>query len=164
MGDRRGRIDRPPAVEPEARPGAVAPFPIERRVDLFALHPGPAVGQPVTRFGIAAIGDERDPFAIGHGAIGDRMRVKQGFMPGTFAVEGEIVTAMSDLDEATGMVDPADRARHLYRNLARAGPDGGLDRVFRKQMQDVRQQQLLMLLLVMAAQPHQIARFLGQVG
>ncbi len=164
MRHRRRRIDRAPPVEPEPRPAPVALFPVHRRDDAFRLHPGPAIGEPVARLAIAAIGNERRPFAIGHRPVGDRVTREQRVVPRRLAIEREAVAVMPHPRDPGVAFDPADRARHLDRHLARRGPDRGLERIFRKQMEDVGHQQFLVLLLVMTAQRHQLARRLGQVG
>src|SRR5690242_16227871 len=112
----------------------------------------------MARLAIAAVGNERRPLAIGHGTVRDGVRVKQGAVPGTYAIEREMRAVMADLDHAAGMLDPARRTGHANWYLARAGPDRGLDRIFRKQMKNVGQQQFLVLLLVMTAEPDQFAR------
>ena len=162
--NRGRRIDRAAAIEPEARPPALAPLPIERRGNPLGAHPGPAIGQPVPRILIAAIGDEIGPFAIGDGTGRQRMRAEQRRMTRPLAIEREIVAHMPDLGHRGSTFDPAKRPRHFHRHFPRRGPDRGLDRVLRHQMQHIGNQQFLMLLLMMAAKRHQIARGLRQIG
>ena len=60
------------------------------------------------------------------------------------------------------MLDPANRPRHRDRHLGRGGPDRKFERIFAEQMQDIGDEQFLMLLLVMAAERHELACVLAQ--
>ncbi len=84
-------------------------------------------------------------------------------MARALAVEGEAVTVMPDLDDAPRLLQPADRAGHRDRHLGRGRIQRRLQRVLRQEVQHVRDQQLLVLLLVMAAQLDQRQRRLRQV-
>ena len=119
----------------------------------------------MARIGIAAILDEGGPFAIGDGAIGDGMGVKQRGMPRPLAIEGEAIAGVTDLDHAAALLDPPRRAGHRHRRLAIGRPDRGLDRIFAEQVKNIGQQQFLMLLFVMAAELDQrqcLGRQIGQ--
>jgi hypothetical protein len=70
---------------------------------------------------------------------------------------------MPDLDHACVAFDPADRAGHGHRHLAIAGPDRWSQRIYREVVENVGEQQLLMLLLVMAAEHDQRLRRRGKV-
>jgi len=162
MGNRSGRVDRAPAVQPEAGPTAIALFPVKGRGDGVRLHPAPAIRQPVARIAIAAIGDEGGPFAVGHRPVSNGVGAEQRLVARPFCIKGKAIADMADVDDPAGMRDPTDRPRHRDRHFARRWPDRGFGRVLREQMQDVGDQQFLMLLFMMAAKFHQIERCAGE--
>ena len=68
-----------------------------------------------------------------------------------FVVPGEAVAVVAGLADAAGIVDPARFTRLGRSRAGPAGAVGGPQRIGREQREDVRQQQLLMLLLVVDA-------------
>ena len=72
VGHRRVAVARLPALMGEMLPTRFRLAPVKRRGDALALHPAPAVRQPQARIGIAAIGDEFLPLAIGHQPVSQR--------------------------------------------------------------------------------------------
>jgi hypothetical protein len=75
-------------------------------------------------------------------------------MPWRLVVEGETVAVEPNIDDATGLPQPAHRRSRRGRTQrgARRRPVGRQQRVARQRMQDVGDQQLLVLLLVVQAE------------
>ena len=156
---RRCGVDRAPAMQPELLPAPRHLAPIERRGNPLALHPCPAIGQPVARLGIAAVIDEGAPFGVAHRTAGDLVRGQQHLMARSLAVEGKAAAVMADLDHAGCPVDPCHRrGLPCLRRVGHVGVRHRRHRILREQMQQIGQQQFLMLLFMRDAQRHQIAR------
>ena len=108
--DRRVRVDRHQPVQREAGPAAIAlALPVQRRLDLVLAHPIPAGRQPPARVGVAAVGDELGPFAVGDQAVAERVRPQLLAMPRALVVEGEAGAVVPDLDQPTRVLDPMHR-------------------------------------------------------
>lgn len=157
--DRRIGVDRHQAVQrhpaPAARAVRFVRAPVERGIDAFALHPGPAVRQPQRGLAVAAVFHEGQPFAVGDGVRGQRVRLQPDGVARPFAVEHErgAVVGPADLHWAAAEVGPAGRVGRVTDGRGR--PGGGIgraQRVLREQVQHVGQQQLLVLLFVVQAQ------------
>ena len=84
-------------------------------------------------------------------------------MAGTLAVEGETATVMADVGRPLASLDPGQRSGRGARAAFARRPDRRGQRVLREEVKDVSEQQLLVLLLVMAAERDQIARRRRQV-
>ena len=65
----------PPSVSEDHLPFDVAP--VARRVPALRLDHGPAVRQPQRRRGVAAVGHELEPFAVGHEIARDASLAQQ---------------------------------------------------------------------------------------
>src|SRR3546814_5720539 len=88
-------------------------------------------------------------------------------MARAFAVECEIFARMASRRDAFGAFDPFHRGKLPNFTRDRRFPHGGAERVLRKEMLEVGEQQFLMLLLVMDAEGDKGAgrgREIGQRG
>ena len=103
------------------------------------------------RFAIAPGGDERGKLAAGDRPSRQAVRLQPDAVPRRLVVERKILAVMTDFGEAAGKLGPLER-----RRIARGAPArrliGGKQRIDRKDVLDVHQDQFLMLLLVMAAE------------
>ena len=102
----------------------LASQPVKRRLDPVLAHPGPAVGEPEQRIGIAAVGDEAEPFGVGHRPVGKAVGMEQHLVARPLAVEGETGAVVADLGEAAVM----DRPDMAVRNPRRRPAPGLLPR------------------------------------
>ena len=116
----------------------------------------------MSRLGIAAVGHELHPFIIADGLVCQSKRLQHHFVARTFAIKGKAVAGMSDSANARWTMYPLHR-RGGITNKFRCirWPISRIGRILGKQMQDVGQQQLLMLLLVLNAKLNQVKRGLG---
>ena len=156
MADRRVGVQRTQSGKCEDAPVAVTiAVPVERGLPTLPLAGGPAVGQPKFWPPIAAVFHESEEFAVGDRPAGQSVGLQPDPMARTLAVEGEVLAALADFDETAGLFDPVPcacpagvpRARRLI---------GGFQGVAGQDVLDVGQQQLLVLLFVMAAEFHQV--------
>lgn len=152
MADRFVGIDGTASMQGEDLPvpvAAVAARPVERGLPAFALHGGPAVGEPQFRPRIAAVIDEGEVVAVADRPGGEAVGMQQHRMLRHLVVEGEAVSGIM----ADGM-DAAAKAGEIQRRDA-----AGIGTVRRRQvdrregmqrqgMLDVGEQQFLVLLLM----------------
>ncbi|CAM8770751.1 hypothetical protein NCM_01976 [Burkholderia pseudomallei] len=158
---RHGRVarERLQAAQAELAPAeplaAVGRDPVERRLPAFALNDRPAVGQPELRARVAAVVDECRVFAVGHEPLRDLVRMQHRPVARPFVVEREAAPVVADLDDADRPRQPAHRAvrtPRVGRGRRIVAAVRGQQRIERERMQDVRQDQFLVLLLVMQAE------------
>ena len=98
--------------------------PVERRGDALALDPGPAVATATELgVGIAAVGDELAPLAVGDRRLAIAWRLEQGAVARPFAVEGEAVAVGAPIfDDARRGPDASSAARRRSRRAAGSSP------------------------------------------
>src|SRR5579862_3602645 len=147
-------IDDAPPGEREEAPCAVRALPIERCLPGFALDGCPALRQPPFRPAIAAIGDEGEILAAGDKPRAEPERLEPNLVTRHFIVEGEAIAAITDFMQAAfdrneGELWRAIRCRSLCGRVT------GSERIERKHMLDVHEDQLLMLLLMIDAELEQ---------
>ena len=134
--------------------------PVQGGFPVLGPSRGPTVGQPQLGAVVAAVGHEGQPVAARHGLVGQGERLQPDGVAWEFVVEPEPVLGVSDVDEAAGVLDP------------RRGPGGarlveghrgvsGLHGVARQHVLDVHEQQLLVLLLVVEAELHEVRRLVA---
>ena len=80
---RRVGVERLQSSQAEHAPAKLAALPIERRLPAFVADPRPAVGEPELRPLVAAVFDEREPFAIGDETAGQPVGPQQRLVPRT---------------------------------------------------------------------------------
>ncbi len=134
-------------------------LPVGGRANVLFLHPAPAVGQPESGCGVAVVGDEVEPVGVAHRAVRQGVVVQPDAVARAFVVEGEAFVGMADVGQTAGKTHPARRCRVLRcGHGAGSGAIRGVQRVLRKQMQQIGEQQFLMLLLVVQPKLEQRGR------
>ena len=133
-------------------PLVVARGPVEGRLPRLLVRRVPTIGEPERRCGVSAIVDECAPLATGDETIGDLERVEPDLVDGSFVVEREARSAVADLDDAAGVVEPLCRLL-TTGHPAHVGTRGvrGLSVLMRQHVLDVHQKQFLVLLFVVEA-------------
>ena len=149
--DRRVEIERRGAGQAVLEPGAVLPIPVERGLPTVAPHGIPAVREPQGRRAVAAVLDERQVLAVRDGAVRHRERPQPDAMPRGLVVEAEAGPRRTDLHEALREVDERRRPRRA-RRAVEVVPVRGTQRVRAEGELQVRDDQLLVLLLVVQAE------------
>src|SRR5690606_28712845 len=133
---------------------AVAVLPVERRRPALALHRRPALREPQRRAAVPAVLDEGEVLAAGDEAVRQGEGLDEGAVPRPLVVEEEPLGARrpprraADVDDAARVLDPLDRARVRRARLGPLAVDGP-ERVDGEDVLDVRQHELLVLLLVL---------------
>jgi hypothetical protein len=110
---------------------------------------------------VAAVLDEREEFGVGRRPRSELEAVEVHAMPRRLVVEREERPGVSDLDEAGLVAVPAQRRSGALRALGRLDV-GGIQRTARKEVLQVGEDQLLMLLLVVEAEFEQERVLFGQ--
>jgi hypothetical protein len=161
VADRRERIDFQHAVEREAPPRTFARLPVQGRLPSLTTRRAPSLGEPQLRPPISTVGDELGELPAGHWTRCDGEGLEEHAVPRTFIVEREGLLRVR-CRALRRVPDQAHAALALHPLGDRCDGCSGqgrgrLDkrrpqRVARKPVQDVGQQQLLMLLLVMQAE------------
>src|ERR1700730_18375682 len=111
MADRLGRGDRGFAPQGEDPPRPVLMAPVERCLPALLLHRRPALRQPEFRPAIAALGDEFEIVAATDRVRGEAELIEPDLVARPLVVECESRTAMADLVEPAGELDPSGRPR-----------------------------------------------------
>jgi hypothetical protein len=88
---------------------------------------------------------------------------EEDLVAGALVVVGEPATAVAHRHDAAGPIDPTERAG-VGRTGRRAGEVGRAQRVAREDVLDVHEEQLLVLLLVVEAEGHELVDRLADVG
>ncbi len=145
------RVDRTRSGERIERPRAVSPLPVERRVPPGRLTLPPAVGEPELGPFVPAVFHEGEILPARHGSIAEREGALEAPVPRSLVVEGEAATVVSDPDEA--FLERARRQRRgpRLRSLVAAAAGRavrGAERIRVEGVLDVREDELLVLLLV----------------
>ena len=148
MADRRGRIDRPQARERQRMRDAVDLAPVAGRLPAFRLHRRPAVGEPQRGRRVAAVGDEIEPLRIGDERARDPHRPQIDLMRRALRCRSSSPRRRSRWCADPPALATKPGADFFGAGGRPAGVIGRRDRIQRKRMQDVGEQQLLMLLLV----------------
>ncbi len=151
MGHRRRAIDGLQAFERHGEPLPIALLPVERRVPSIAVDRRPAIGKPQRGGAVASVLHEREPFAVRDETVGQAEGMDEDVVTRCFVVPGKTFAVVACLANAAGIIDPAWFA---WLGRSRAGPGvavSGPERVGGEQRKNIRQQQLLMLLLVVDA-------------
>src|SRR5689334_1160215 len=154
VGDRRRPIDLSPSAQSEL--GALF-VPVERRGAALALHPVPTLGQPERWRPVTPICNELAPLRVGHTPVRNLMTGQEHAVAGPLGVERETFINGTDFDDALASLVEAQWLHgkaHRRRQLA----IGGLERVLGHGRQDVREEKLLVLLLMIDAQLDQVER------
>ena len=163
MADRRGEVERrrPASVKRASRPphaSRAAP-----RCRSRCTQAQPSVSQS-SGVGIAAVGDEVEPFAIGDRPVGERVRVEQHLVARPLAIEGEAVAVMRRSRPALRGPRSSCSGGVAWQRRGVELAIGRLERIFGEGREDVRQHQFLMLLLVIDAELDQLERRGGRSG
>jgi hypothetical protein len=153
--DRLRGIDRPHASQCEQRPTGTVGFPVQRRLPLVRLDSCPPVREPEVGARIPVVLDERQPVGTRRRAIGERERLQEHDVTRGLVVEREAATLVTDLDQAAGVVHPSGRCV-IRRHRDRRGTIRGPQRVRCQHVLDVHEQELLVLLLVVETERHEI--------
>lgn len=144
------RIDRAAALQGEF--GFEGFVPIQGPLPSFGLHGGPSVGKPQHGIAVTAIANERHVFRIRHRTIGEGTRLSIGTMTRPLVVECEFATDMTDLDHTFVERHVRERWR-CHRQCARCiDRIDRFQRVLRKRVLDVGENEFLVLLLVLDTQ------------
>ena len=138
------------AEHPPVGVGAVA-GPVQRRPPAVPLSGGPPVGEPELGPGVAAVRDEFVKLAAGHGAGSEFERGDVGVVPRPLVVEREPRPVVPDPPEPRLVVFPLQRGRVAARRVRGRGVPRA-ERVEPEGVFEVRQQKLLVLLLVVQAE------------
>src|SRR5690606_8208865 len=147
--DRRLGIEGPEAIEGEAHPLPIALSPMKRSPPPLRRCHREAVGEPELGALVAAVLHEGEVFAVGDEAGGELERLQEDAMGRALVVVGEIASAGADLERAFRIRMPPQAWGALAPERVLDRAVGGLERVEREEVEDVRQQKLLMLLLVL---------------
>src|SRR5690606_3131290 len=111
----------------------------------------PAVGQPERGVGVAALRDEVAVFGVRDETVRERVVANERLVTRSFVVEAERLASRPDLEEPARAAGEGERRGGCFRGLRQLRVDRP-DRVREEYVLDVRQQQLLVLLLVMEAE------------
>src|SRR5207248_3958535 len=84
---RQQRIDRTQSAKRHRKPGTLALAPITRCLPALRFDRRPAVGQPQSRRGIATIGHELEPIAIGDQTDREPHRLEEDLMRRLLVIE-----------------------------------------------------------------------------
>src|SRR5262249_9715609 len=104
----------------------------------------PELGAPIT-----TVLHKGQIFAAGNEPAREPVGREKYQMPWTLIVEGELVSGMSDRNDAAGKVDPFKRGDAGQYQIGHGRAVGGQHGIAGKRVLDVGQDQFLMLLLVM---------------
>src|SRR2546430_13385411 len=151
VADRRVGIHRHLAMESQGMPLAIALRPVLGRLPSAGSHGFPSGRKPQFRPAVAAVFDEGDQITMGHGMRGNLERIEPDTVARLLVIEGEIAAGVPELAQAAFESDPpriacADRSERPLLLIR------GLLRIAREQVLQVREDELLMLLLVMQPQ------------
>ena len=113
---------------------------------------------------VAAVVDEVAELAVGDGPGRQLEVLEPDPVPGRLVVVAEAPAVGADLGDTPGEPGPCERARSAVRRRRRAVPVGGLERILGQHVLDVRQHQLLVLLLVVQPERDQEPDRLVGVG
>ena len=171
----------------ERPPAAVFPLPVERLGPPVLVAEGPPLGHPQLGAPVAAVLHEGEVLAVRDRSMAQRERLEEASVPGRLVVEAEALSVPPDLAHAFLELDPAERrplspnpvpatrvpilairARvPVRRRLRSRGVHlevRGPERVHAEHVLDVREQQLLVLLLVVEPQLDQCPHVVGQIA
>jgi hypothetical protein len=132
--------------------------PVQRLRDAFALHPVPAFRQPPARLAIAPGLHERLVLRVGDQSVGKLVRRQPDAMARRLVVEREPRARMADLAAAAFEPHPAQRSNQTLLAQHKIGAIRRRQRVERQQMQEIREDQLLVLLFVLQAKLDEVER------
>ncbi len=162
MLDRVVEVQRPLPVQPEDAPVALLPRPVKRRLPAFALDRGPAFGQPKFRPAVPVGRHELEIVPARYRLGRDAASMEIVAVARPLVIESEAPFAGASFIDPGRQLHPTRLARRMAAQL-RICLIGGTDRIEPECVLDIRQQQLLVLLLVLQAKLDQFARILRQV-
>ena len=132
-------------------------LPVQRRFPLLRAHRIPAEREPQLRAPIAPVFDEREVFPVGHRVRRELEIIDEHAVARPLVIECKARPAVADIERTAVDGDPAHSAR-AHRRQRPALRVGGRERIARKQMLDIGQHQLLMLLFVIDSECHDLAQ------
>ena len=147
MCDRHLRIDSYTALQRKARPALFGLLPVQGTCLLSRLHMSPAIREPQLRAAVASIVHELEIIAFGHEGIGNRECLQPDPMPGTFIVESETRSIMSDFIKPR--FDGPPEGRTLSGGSWPGRIEHGIGRISGKSVLNVHEQKFLVLLFMM---------------
>ncbi len=147
-------VERAHAGEREQPPVAVGIFPVKRCLPGFFAHAAPAIREPEFRTLITAGLDELEVLAVRDQPRSQRIRCQQHAMARAFVIETKAGAVMPDFLHAARLFDPFERRVASGGRDRQVGAVGRPERIDREVVLDIRQQQFLMLLFMMAAEHH----------
>ena len=141
---------------------AVAGLPVERPRPALGEGFRPALRQPQQRLGVATVLNELHQFRVGHQTVGEPERLGQHAVTRSLAVEREAHSVVADLADSHLEVGEGERRKDcgLDRHRGRVAV-GWPDRILREQVEDVREQKLLVPPLVVAIELDQLSDLPG---
>ena len=163
MRDWRGRVDQVEAPQRHRPLLTLACLPVERLRPALSEDFRPTPGQPQQMLGVATVLDELHPLRVGHQTIGEPERLGRHAVTRSRAVEGKARTVVADLDDSSFEISEEEcrQDRGLNRHQGRVAV-GWSDRILREHVKDVREQELLVLLLMVASELDQIGDVAGR--
>ncbi len=129
-------------------PGALALDPVQRGLPPLFLFERPAFGEPKFWALVPIVFDKCPKFLIVHQSRSNFVRVQQDFVPGALIVEAKVQARVPNALNPLGAGVPV-QGRHFARlSSGQITSIGGVERILGKQMENIGQDQLLMLLFV----------------
>src|SRR5437867_3304504 len=153
-------------------PGAIVFGPVKRRLPALFVHRHPSERQPELRSPVTIAFDECDVLAVRYRSRGQRKCGNERLMPRPFVVIGEATAIMAnrdgcllEIDETVGTPTrrscrPFFGARGVTR---RTCSKNRVEGILREHVLDVRDDQFLMLLLMMPAEDENRFDFIEQI-
>src|SRR5437773_11063424 len=139
-------------------PSAIVFGPVKRRLPALFVHCHPSERQPELRSPVTIVFDECDVIAVRYRPRGQRKCGNQRLMPRPFVVIGEATAVMANRDwrflELDKIVGTALRCRPFFGAHRVTRPTRTKDRIkriLREHVLDIRDEQFLVLLLMMSA-------------
>src|SRR6266478_5384452 len=139
-------------------PGAIVFGPVKRCLPALFVHRDPSQREPELRPSVTIVFDECDVLAVRYRPRGQRKCGNQRLMPRPFVVIGETTAIMANRDglfvEIEKAVGTALRCRPFFGAHGVTRPTRTKDRIkriLREHVLDIRDEQFLVLLLMMSA-------------
>ena len=163
MGHRFFRVQGPGTAEGDDLPISVTAVPVEGRLPAVFADGLPAIGKPQQGVPVSTVVDEIQVLPASHQAVHQAVVGEPGLVPGPLVVPGKSLGRGSHLEHPAfqPVKFQGGRCGRLPGSIVIASPIAGSQGIARQDVLDIGDQQLLMLLLVVQSQLHQL-RELGK--